>query len=170
MLWQGVSKALRTPAKCICTIRPSTHLIENLREEREGAGKRKEKKYCFMGLFLKRKKKEGKEKGITYSCFYGLSFNSIPVTLNTSQNGSDWSSITDGLSIGSQGAGGVQPLAPVISRASLRLPIILWKKLVRVVHWSCVEGINISVCLSLPTSMVIYIISFPTIETQLHLG
>lgn len=112
MLWQGVSKALRTPAKCICTIRPSTHLIENLRAEGEGAGKRKEKKYCFMGLFLKREKKGGKEKGITYSCFYGLSFNSIPVTLNTSQNGSDWSSITDGLSIGSQGAGGVSRSLP----------------------------------------------------------
>lgn len=44
------------------------------------------------------------------------------------------------------------------------------KKPVRVVHWLCREDVNISARLSLPTSMVMYIISFPTIETQLPLG
>lgn len=44
------------------------------------------------------------------------------------------------------------------------------KKPVRVVHWLCGEDINISARLSLPIGMVMYIISFPTIETQLPLG
>lgn len=43
------------------------------------------------------------------------------------------------------------------------------KKPVRLVHWLFGEDKNISACLSLPTDMVMYIISFPTIETQLPL-
>lgn len=61
----------------------------------------------------------------------------------------------------------------IVSRASLRLQILLQKKKpkpVRLARWLYGEDINISAHLSLPTGMVMYIISFPTIETQLPLG
>lgn len=75
----------------------------NLRGEREGAGKKKGEKVPFYGFVSWKAKKKGgrKEKGITYSYSYILGFNSIPVTLNTLQNGSHWSPIADGLLIGS---------------------------------------------------------------------
>lgn len=154
MLWQGVSKALRTRAKCICSIRPSTHLIENLRGEREGAGKKKGGKSTILWVcFLKGKKKRGggKEKGITYSCSYILGFNSIPVTLNTLQNGSHWSPIADGLLIGSCRS---LPCLP-----SLHPQILLCRNLSL---W------HMGPCLSLPCGNVYD--RLPTIAPHLPLG